>query len=250
MAIVSMTGVSGPDGRARHGAGPVLLGAAAVAAALLLGVVVGHGPTALDEAVRRALGRWCDQPACRDAADLLSAEIGWPFTVSALVVLPLLVAAGVLLATRGADGRRARALAVRVLVAIVLAAAAQEVLSRLYGRVGPVADPAEPPAAYPSGAALLVVLTWVGAGLVVTSARPAWRVAWWVATVDILIVHAVVRVTASKHWATDIAGSYLLAAGALTLARWLRFHKKPEMVRSEQGDGREHRRGDRESEVR
>jgi membrane-associated phospholipid phosphatase len=199
-------------------AAPVLLAAAAVVGALLLGVLVGHGPTVFDEAVARAIGRWCGGPACRWTADQLSAEIGWPFTTYLVAAVPLVVVGVLLLRTRGNPARRAVVLAIRVLLTLLVLAAVQEIASHLYGRVGPVVDPSEPATAYPSGAALLTAITWIGGGLVVTELRPGWRVGWWAATAVVLTLHFVIRVAASKHWTTDIAGSYLLAAGALALA--------------------------------
>jgi membrane-associated phospholipid phosphatase len=202
----------------RRRAGRVLLGAAAVAGALLLGVLAGPGGTAVDEAVARTLERWCARPACQTASDALATEGGWPFVVYASVVLPLVVAGGLLPAARGEQGRRARALAGRLLVLLVVMAVAQVVLSHVYGRVGPRATSSDPSTAYPSGAALLVAFAWLGAGLVVALARPGWRGVWWPLAAGVLLLHAVVRVAASKHWATDIAGSYLLVAGVLALA--------------------------------
>jgi membrane-associated phospholipid phosphatase len=194
-----------------------LLGAVAVVGALLLGVLVGHGPTAFDEAVARAIGRWCSGPACLTAVDQLSAEAGWPFTVYLIAAVPLILAGGLRLRTHGDPARRAVALAIRVLVTFLVMAAVQELGSHAYGRVGPVVDPSEPATAYPSGAALLTAFAWIGGGLVITELRPGWRVGWWAATAVVLLLHFVIRVAASKHWATDIAGSYLLAAGSLAL---------------------------------
>ena len=197
---------------------PLLLGAAAVAGALLLGVLVGRGGTALDEAVARSLGRWCDTRECLTVADALATEGGWPYAVYATAALPLPVAGAVLLTGRGQPGRRARALARRLLVVLLVLVAAQVLLSQLYGRVGPDATASDPATAYPSGAALLVAFAWIGSGMVVVALRPEWRGTWWPLTACVLLVHGVVRVTVSKHWATDIIGSYVLVSGALTIA--------------------------------
>jgi hypothetical protein len=205
----------------------LLLGAAAVGGALLLGVLVGRGGTAADTAVDRALGRWCAGRECQTAADALATEGGWPYAVYATVALPLLVAGVLLLGTwRGEVGRHARALARRLLLVFLVLVVAQELLSHLYGRVGPGATASDSATAYPSGAAVLVAFAWIGAGLVIAVPRPEWRGAWWPATFVVLVLHLVVRVAVSKHWTTDIVGSYLLVAGALALTTSGRYRSR------------------------
>ena len=54
--------------------------------------------------------------------------------------------------------------------------------------------------------------------MVVGDLRPRWRPVVVTAAVVALGLHAAARITAQKHWATDILGSYLLVAGVLLLA--------------------------------
>jgi membrane-associated phospholipid phosphatase len=199
----------------------VLLGVTGVGTALLLGVLVGAAGNPLDRAVTRTLGRWCAAPACRAVSEPLAVESGAPYGAYVTAVAPLVVVGGVLLSARVRLGSHARTVALRWLLVALTMVAVQEVLSRVYGRVGPLADPGDPAHAYPSGAALLVGLGWLGGGAVVTEFRPGWRRAWWAVTAVVLLVHALARVATAKHWVTDISGSYLLAAGAYALAAGL-----------------------------
>jgi membrane-associated phospholipid phosphatase len=193
----------------------VLLGLAGVAGTLVLGVLVGPAGNRLDDMVTQTLGRWCGLPTCRHVIEPLADEGGWPFGAFVTAAAPLVVVLGLLLADRPRP--EARRVALRWLLAVLVSVALQEVLSRVYGRVGPFAGPDDAPHAYPSGAAVLVALGWLGGGMVVAALRPRWRRAWWAAAAAALLVHALVRVATGKHWATDIAGSYLLVAGLLAL---------------------------------
>jgi membrane-associated phospholipid phosphatase len=207
-----------PDLRGRRRNGTLVLGVVGVAVALVLGVLVGPAGNPVDDAVTRTLGRWCGVPTCRAVIEPMADEGGWPFGAYVTAAVPLVVVCGLLLA----EGLRpeVRTAALRWLLLVLVAVAVQETLSRLYGRVGPFAGPDDAPHAYPSGAALLVALGWLGGGMVAAELRPGWRRAWWVATAGALLGHALVRAATGKHWATDIAGSYLLVAGMVALVSW------------------------------
>ena len=135
-------------------------------------------------------------------------------------LLPLALAAALVAQEVHWQGRQGRLGAWRWLLPTLLALPAQHLLRVLLDRTGPsVPWWAEGTrGAYPSGAALVVALGW-GVGVVVAGdLRPRWRPVLVAAAALALGLHAVARVAAEKHWATDIAGSYLLAGGALLCA--------------------------------
>jgi hypothetical protein len=171
----------------------------------------------VDRAIAQMLDHACDTSACQAVSEALAVETGWPHGAYAAAVLPVLVVFGTLLAISGSTRSRVRAVAFRWLLALLLLGPAQQLLSRLYARTGPLGETGGLAEAYPSGAALLVALGWLGGGMVIAEVRPAWRHIWWTAATGALMLHAFARVVADKHWTTDIVGSFLLVLGVLAL---------------------------------
>jgi undecaprenyl-diphosphatase len=150
---------------------------------------------------------------------VLATETGWPHAAYGLALLPV-VLAGAVLAADAARRRPVRLRRWRWLPLVLLAIPPQQALRVAFDRAGPGVPPWADGArgAYPSGAAMLLALGW-GIGLVVVGEmRPRWRPAAVATAVAVLGLHAAARVAADKHWATDIVGGYLLAAGVLLLA--------------------------------
>src|SRR4029453_18075997 len=178
--VTSGRGHLPPDIRGRRRIGTLLLGVAGVAAALVLGVLVGPAGNPVDDAVTRTLGRWCGVPTCRTVIEPIADEGGWPFGAYVTAAVPLGGACALLL--RDARRPEVRRAALRWLLLVLAAVGVQGTLSRLYGRVGPFAGSDDAPHAYPSGAALLVALGWLSGGMMVAELRPGWRGAWWAGT--------------------------------------------------------------------
>jgi membrane-associated phospholipid phosphatase len=192
-------------------------GVTLLAAAVLLGMVAQHRGIWLDHAIPDAVGRLVSPDNLVVRA--LSSEAGWPhgsyLTALAPVALTIVVVVGEL-------RRHGFRPVFERWPWVLLALAAIPVhygLRVAFGRPGPE-DLGQPVlvGAYPSGAALAVGLGWGLCLVVVGAYRPRWRA--WLALVAgvILVLHVIVRVVTDKHWASDIIGSYLLAAAAFLLA--------------------------------
>jgi membrane-associated phospholipid phosphatase len=151
---------------------------------------------------------------------VLSSEFDWPNGAYLTALLPV----GVTMVVLVGEVRRHGVLAVfsgwRWVLPTLAAIPALYILRMAFGRPGPGEAPeqVELVGAYPSGAALAVALGWAVCLVVVGTLQPRWRAWLAVLTVLALIVHVVVRVVTSQHWATDILGSYLLVASAFLLA--------------------------------
>jgi membrane-associated phospholipid phosphatase len=196
-----------------------LAGLGCLALAVLLGLSVGPRASGPDEHLRRLLRGPLDQRPYRKAVKVLATETGWPHSAYGLALLPVLLA-GAVLAVDAVRRRPVRLRRWRWLALAMLAIPLQHALRVAFDRAGPSVPPWADGArgAYPSGAAMLLALGW-GVGLVVAGElRPRWRPAAVVSAVAVLGLHAAARVAAEKHWATDVAGGYLLAAGVLLLA--------------------------------
>jgi membrane-associated phospholipid phosphatase len=200
---------------------PLLLAAGAwcLAAVVGLGLAVRHQSNWLDRAAPEA-ARPLLPPESR-LVEVLGSEVGWPPGVLLMALLPLAAAAGVL----AGEARRRGVPAVvdrwGWLLPTVAVLPALYALRVAFGRPGPGEVAQEGPlyvGAYPSGAALAVGIGWTVGVLVVGSHRPRWR-PWLLAAMALaLVLHLLVRAVTSKHWATDVLGSYLLVAGAFLLA--------------------------------
>jgi membrane-associated phospholipid phosphatase len=195
-------------------------GLGCLVAVVLLGVVVGPRSSGPDRDLKRLLREPLDERPYRRAVRILASETGWPHASYAMAALPV-VLAGVLLVhdlSRRLPGVRPGRW--RWLLLTPLALPAQHLLRVLLDRTGPAvpwwSDGAR--GAYPSGAALLVALGWAVGGIVAWDLRPRWRPLLLVAAALALGLHAGARVAAQKHWASDVLGSYLLAAGVLLCA--------------------------------
>jgi membrane-associated phospholipid phosphatase len=206
-------GVTPVGRRARAGAGAACLGAV-----VLLGVAARRRELWLDQAVPSAARRFVDPG--NGVVQALSSEIGWPFGAYVTALLPVAVTAVVLLGEAGRSGLAAVLGRWRWVLPTLAAVPVLYALRLGFGRPGPGEDRdgAVYVGAYPSGAALAVGLGWLLCLVVVGQLRPRLR-GWLVAAaVVVLALHLVVRAMTDKHWASDVLGSYLLAAGAFLLA--------------------------------
>jgi membrane-associated phospholipid phosphatase len=206
---------------------PVLIagGLGCLALVVLLGLAVGPGDTGPDRLAQRSLGGRLHEPPSRRVLAVLASESRWPHAAYALALLPVALAGGLAAADRGFGRRKPsarRPVPVRELwwLALGLGAVPLQHLLRLsFDRAGPrMAAGEATPGAYPSGAALLVALGWGIGGTVAARLRPRWRPFVWAGAAVALGLHGAARVAAHKHWATDILGAYLLAAGVLLVA--------------------------------
>ncbi len=203
-------------------------GLACLAAVVVIGLAVGRGPAPdrLDATVRDHLHGWLEQRSFKELAGKVAAERRAGHGTYVTAVVPLLAAAAVAAST---SIRRPRlrlrlgawaAWVVALLPTVPLAYA----LRVAFGRPGPgdVTVPAWSQGAYPSGGALLVALGWTIGGALLVWLRPSWRRPLLALAALALLVHALARVAVGDHWLTDVAGSYLLAAGVALLADPLR----------------------------
>ncbi len=187
---------------------------------VLLGLAVGPRASGPDRDIKRVLRSPLDEPPYRRAVRTLASETAWPYASYAMAVLPGAVAAALLAHEVWLRARPAVFGRWRWLLPALAALPLQHALRVAFWRSGPKVPLWSEGArgAYPSGAAVLVALGWAVGVVVVGDLRPRWRPIGVALGVAALGLHAVARVTAQKHWATDILGSYLLAAGALLLA--------------------------------
>lgn len=193
-------------------------GAGCLAAVAVLGLAVGHRATWLDRATPDAARRLL--PPESGLVEVLSSEVRWPPGAYLMALLPLVAAAGFLAGEVRQHGVRATFVRWRWLLLTVAAVPVHYALRVAFGRPGPGEVPEGQlyVGAYPSGAALAVALGWTVGVLVIGAHRPRWRPVLLAVTAGALVLHLVVRAVTDKHWATDIVGSYLLAAGAVLLA--------------------------------
>jgi membrane-associated phospholipid phosphatase len=200
---------------------PLLLaaGAGCLAAVLGLGLAVRQQAGWLDRAVPDA-ARPLLPPESR-LVQVLSSEAGWPPGALLMTLLPLAAAAGFLVREIRRHGFPAVADRWRWLLPALAVLPVLYVLRVAFGRPGPGEVAHDGPlyvGAYPSGAAVAIGLGWTVGVLVVGAQWPRWR-PWLLAAMALaLVLHLLVRAVTGKHWATDILGSYLLAAGAFLLA--------------------------------
>jgi hypothetical protein len=223
------------DRHVLHGGGrswlPVVAGLGCLAAVVVLGVVVKHGATPLDEAARRVLRGWASQQhLTRRVVGAIAQERGRYHGSYVTAALPLLCAA--ILAVGRLRRRRdhgqgwwsalcARAWPWLIWSSVLLCSLPLvEALRVAFDRPGPKAsaNPKSPLGSYPSGAALLVALGWIVGGTVIMRLRPSWRRPLLAVGALLLAVHAAARAAVGAHWLTDVIGSYLLAAGMALLA--------------------------------
>jgi membrane-associated phospholipid phosphatase len=193
-------------------------GLGCLALVVLLGLAVGSGATGPDRLAQRSLAGRLGEPPARRVLAVLASESRWPHAAYALALLPVALAGGLAAADRAAR----RPLPLRRLwwLALGLGAVPLQHLLRLgFDRAGPrMAAGEAAPGAYPSGAALLVALGWGIGGMVAVRLRPRWRPFVLAGAAVALGLHGAARVAASKHWATDVLGAYLLVAGVLLVA--------------------------------
>jgi membrane-associated phospholipid phosphatase len=205
--------------RMRRRSPATLAGLGCLGLVVLLGLAVGQRSTVPDEHVRQLLQSPLPERPYQRAISVLATETGWPHAAYGMAMLPV-VLAGVLLAADAVQGRAPQLRQWRWLALTLLAIPLQYGLRVAFNRAGPAVPlwAESDRGAYPSGAALLLALGW-GIGLaVVAEVRPRWRPAAMAGAAVVLTLHAVARVAADKHWATDVLGSYLLAGGVLLLA--------------------------------
>lgn len=202
----------------------------------MLGVVVHHGATPVDEAARRTLRGWASQQhLTRHVVGAIAQERGRYHGSYVSAALPL--ACAVILAMgslRRGHGRgrwwstlRARAWPWLGWSSVLLCSLPLvEALRVAFDRPDPTesANPKSPLGSYPSGAALLVALGWIVGGTVIMRLRPSWRRPLLVVGAVVLAVHAAARAAVGAHWLTDVLGSYLLAAAMALLAAPLQRH--------------------------
>jgi len=214
---------------------PVAAGLSCLAAVVVLGVVVAHGATPIDQTAYRGLHDVLSPHRLTwRLVNAIAHEHGHPHGSYLTAALPLLLAA-ILAGDRLRHdwdqnwGRwselRSRAWpwltpwlgwSFILLCSLPLV----EALRLAYDRPDPTesANPKSPLGSYPSGAALLVAIGWIAGGTVLVRLRPAWRRPLLVVGALALAVHAAARVAVGAHWLTDVLGSYLLAAGMALLA--------------------------------
>ncbi len=214
---------------------PVAAGLGCLAAVLVLGVLVKHGATPLDETARRDLHGWLSQQRLtRHVVGPIAHERGryhGSYVTAALPLLSAAILAAILSAgrlRREPDQGQARWSKLRARAwpwlgwsCILLSSLPLvEALRLAFDRPDPTesANPKSPLGSYPSGAALLVALGWIIGGTVIMRLRPSWRRPLLAAGTLALAVHAAARVAVGAHWLTDVIGSYLLAAGMAILA--------------------------------
>ena len=187
---------------------------------VLLGLVVGPHASGPDRDVKRILREPLDERPYRRAVRILATETGWPHASYAMAALPVALAGALLVYDLQWRARQVRIAAWRWLLPTLLALPAQHLLRVLFDRAGPSVPmwSEGTRGAYPSGAALAVALGWTVGGVIAGDLRPRWRPVLLAAAALGLGLHAVARVAAQKHWATDIIGSYLLVGGALLCA--------------------------------
>jgi membrane-associated phospholipid phosphatase len=197
-----------------------LAGFGCLALVVLLGVAVGPRASGPDQRMESFLRGPLDQRPYRRAVTALASETGWPHGSYGLALLPVLMALTLLAhdAVRGNQPPRLRRWT--WLLISFAAVPLQHALRVAFDRTGPgVSSWADGPrGAYPSGAALLVALGWAIGVVVAGDLRPRWRAVTMAGAAAALGLHAAARVSAQKHWATDILGSYLLAGGVLLIA--------------------------------
>ena len=216
-------------------------GLGCLAAVLVLGVVVHHGATPLDQAARRTLRGWASQQhLTRHVVGAIAQERGRYHGSYLSAALPLACATILALGSlRRGHGRgwgwwwstlRARAWPWLGWVLVLLCSLPLvEALRMAFDRPDPTesANPKSPLGSYPSGAALLVALGWIVGGTIITRLRPSWRRPLLLAGALVLAVHAAARTAVGAHWLTDVLGSYLLAAGMALLAAPLQPLRRP-----------------------
>jgi hypothetical protein len=187
---------------------------------VLLGVAVGPRASGPDRDLRKVLREPLDEWPYQQAVRILATETEWPHASTAMALLPVVVAGALLARDLHRRARPAHLARWRWLLLTLLAVPSQHVLRVILDRAGPRAPwwSNGIRGAYPSGAALLVALSWAVAVVLVWELRPRWRSATIAAAVLALGLHMVARVAAQKHWATDILGSYLLVGGVLLAA--------------------------------
>jgi membrane-associated phospholipid phosphatase len=187
---------------------------------VLLGLVVGPHANGPDRHVKRILREPLDERPYQRAVRVLATETGWPHAAYVMAALPVALAGALVAYDLRLRGRQIHITAWRWLLPLLLALPAQHLLRVLFDRAGPNAPfwSEGTRGAYPSGAALAVALGWAVGGVIAGDLRPRWRPVLLAAAACALGLHALARVAAQKHWATDIVGSYLLAGGALLCA--------------------------------
>jgi membrane-associated phospholipid phosphatase len=186
----------------------VLLGVLCCAAFVGLGLVVRHAPGPLDRLLRDTVGTlW--QGEFGTVAWLLSAVLG--------PVLPLLLGAGLLVATvlwrlRG-DPRAGVTL--RVLVLLLLCRLTSWVAKPLFARQRPreYAD-----FSYPSGHVVSVACTGVAVVVLCVWLAPTVTSLARTAAVTATLLACAARLTYGVHWLTDALGAVLAVSGVALLA--------------------------------
>jgi membrane-associated phospholipid phosphatase len=198
----------------------LVAGLGCLVATVLLGIAVGPHATKLDLDLTRVVRDPLDRRSYRQAVRLLASEGSWPHAAWAMALVPVGLAAALVAWDLRGRSWPARLGRWRWLPPVLVALPAQYLLRILLGRDGPRGPSwvEGAPGAYPSGAALLVALGWAVGVAVAWDLRPGWRRGAVAAAGVSLGLHALARVAAQKHWATDIVGSYLLVAGVLLVA--------------------------------
>jgi membrane-associated phospholipid phosphatase len=193
-------------------------GLGCLAASVLIGLAAHPRGTWLDHALPRAADRF--MPPGDRLVQVLSSEVGWPSGVYLMALAPVALTLALLAGEVRRHGRRPVLARWGWVLLTLLAIPVHYLLRVAFGRPGPgeAAGDGVYVGAYPSGAALVVGLSWLVCLVVAGELRPRWRP--WLAAlaVAVLAVHALARAVTQKHWATDIVGSYLLAAGAFLVA--------------------------------
>jgi len=210
-----------PGSTARKGRAMLALGGlACIAMMMLLGFAVGPRSSDPDRDLKRVLREPLDDRLYRRTVRLLASETGWPHAAYAVALLPVAAAAALLVREVWLLRRPADLWRWRWLLPALAALPLQHALRVAFWRAGPRVPlwSEGDRGAYPSGAAVAVALGWAVGAVVVGDLRPRWRPVVVTAAVVALGLHAAARITAQKHWATDILGSYLLVAGVLLLA--------------------------------